>query len=465
MKLGEMLLRDGRLTEPQLEAALRYQARDGGRLGTVLVEHGFVDLEALTVYLGLELGIPIATGAMLSRAKRAAVRLLQPAQAFRHKCVPLVVQDRQLIAALEDPHDFANLDALAQITGYRVLPRVAPEVRIYFYIERYFGVPRPARFVKFGDTPRADEGVVDAGLPAPPLPGLPPTMAMPASASGPKSRPSSTRITRSFDESEVQAAPAASSAAQAQAQAQAPAPAPAQVQAAPAEPERGPAASGAPESAEALELEAEDLIVTLDAESEASAEVVPITNKLEPSAPQVTRTPTSPMIPVALPPDVALRELASATDRNRIVEILLGYSTATFDAAVVFTVRDNMAFGWKAIGALNGHAHVEHLLIPLDAPSVIQAGIASEIGIFHGPVAPSTVNSYFYKVMQVAEPALVTVGVIQIGKRVVNVLYGHGPRLTAIQLDVMQQVCASAAEAYARLIAVSKRSGSNPRIS
>ena len=125
-----MLLRDGRLTEPQLEAALRYQARDGGRLGTVLVEHGFVDLEALTVYLGLELGIPIATGAMLARAKRAAVRLLQPSQAFRHKCVPLVVQDRQLIAAIEDPHDFANLDALAQITGYRVLPRVAPEVRI-----------------------------------------------------------------------------------------------------------------------------------------------------------------------------------------------------------------------------------------------------------------------------------------------------------------------------------------------
>jgi hypothetical protein len=137
MKLGEMLVRDGRLTEPQLDAALKYQARDGGRIGTVLFEHGLIDLEALTVYLGLELGIPIATGAMLERAKRAAVRLLQPAQAFKHKCVPLVVQDRQLIAAIEDPHDFATLEALTAITGYRVLPRVAPEVRIYYYIERY----------------------------------------------------------------------------------------------------------------------------------------------------------------------------------------------------------------------------------------------------------------------------------------------------------------------------------------
>src|SRR5215216_5040268 len=161
MKLGEMLLRDGRLTEPQLEAALRYQARDGGRIGTILVEHGFIDLEALTIYLGLELGIPIATGAMLERAKRAAVRLLQATHAFKHKCVPLVVQDRQLIAAIEDPHDLATLEALTHITGYRVLPRVAPEVRIYYYIERYYGVARPARFSKFGDSPRGTDSVAD----------------------------------------------------------------------------------------------------------------------------------------------------------------------------------------------------------------------------------------------------------------------------------------------------------------
>ena len=130
MKLGEMLMRDGRLTEAQLQAALAAQVRDGGRLGTVLVEHGLIDLEALTVYLGLELGIPIATGAMLERAKRAAVRLIQASHAFRYKCVPLVVQDRQLIAAIENPHDFATLEAIAQATGYRVLPRIAPEVRI-----------------------------------------------------------------------------------------------------------------------------------------------------------------------------------------------------------------------------------------------------------------------------------------------------------------------------------------------
>src|SRR5512140_2761960 len=343
MKLGEILVRDGRLTETQLVAALGYQARDGARLGTILVEHGFVDIEAITIYLGLELGIPIATGAMLERAKRSAVRLLQPPQAFKHKCVPLVVQDRQLIAAIEDPHDFATLEALNSITGYRVLPRVAPELRIYYYIERYYGVARPARFSKFGDSPRGTDSEVDAGLPAPPLPGLPPVPAAPIAAPGPGPHLRSVKLTKMFDDSE------------------------------------------------ALELEAEDLIDTLDADDAAPAEAAPSATPLQPSAPIATRLPSSPPVaPAPLTPDVALRELAQATDRNRIVEVLLGYASATFDAAVVFAVRDNFAFGWRAIGELPGYAHVEHLLIPLDAPSVVQSAIAAEDHVFHGSLAPST---------------------------------------------------------------------------
>jgi hypothetical protein len=408
MKLGEMLVRDGRLTEAQLGSALGFQARDGARFGTVLVEHGMVDLEALTVYLGLELGIPIATGAMLERAKRAAVRLLQPAQAFKHKCVPLVVQDRQLIAAIEDPHDFATLEALTSITGYRVLPRVAPELRIYYYIERYYGVARPPRFLKFGDSPRGDEGAIDAGLPAPPLPGLPPVPAQPIIAPGPRPRLRSVKLAKMFDDSE------------------------------------------------ALELEAEDLIDTLDADDAAPAEAAPSASPLQPSVPIVTRPPSG-TAPSPIPADVALRELAVATDRNRILEVLLGYASAVFDAAVVFTVRDQFAFGWRAIGDLPGHANVEHLLIPLGAPSVVQSAVAAENRVFHGPLAPSTVNSYLYKVLGSAEPPLVTAGAIAIGKRVVNVLYGHSPSLSPLQLNVLQQICRSAAEAYARLIAVSKR--------
>jgi hypothetical protein len=368
-----------------------------------------IDLEALTVYLGLELGIPIATGAMLERAKRAAVRLLQPQQAFKHKCVPLVVQDRQLIAAIEDPHDFATLEAVSSITGYRVLPRVAPELRVYYYVERYYGVARPARFVKFADRARGDDKVVDAGLPAPPLPGLPPVPAAPIAPPGPRPRLRSVKMPKQFDDSE------------------------------------------------ALELEAEDLIDSLDADDAAPAEAA---TTAIPARRMSTTIPPPVTAPVSVAPmqsDQVMQQLATATDRNKIVEALLGYAAATFDAAVVFTVRDNLAFGWKALGNLPGYANVEHLLIPLDAPSVLQSALASENGVFHGPLAPSTVSSYLFKVLGVPEPARVTAGVIAIGKRVVNIVYGHGAELSTIQLGVFHQVCQSAAEAYARLIAAKKR--------
>ena len=86
-----------------------------------------------------------------------------------------------------------------------------------------------------------------------------------------------------------------------------------------------------------------------------------------------------------------------------------------------------------------------------------RTAISAESGVFHGEIAPSTVNSYFYKVLRCAEPTSVSAGVIMIGKRVVNVLYGHGAELSPIQIGVLQQVCKSAADAYARLIAAKKK--------
>ena len=345
---------------------------------------------------------------MLERAKRAAVRLLQPATAFKYKCVPLVVQDRQLIAAIEDPHDFASLEALTHLTGYRVLPRVAPEVRIYYYIERYYGVARPARFVKFADTPRGDDSAPDAGLPAPPLPGLPPVPAAPVAAPGPRPRLRSTKLEKMFDESE------------------------------------------------SLELEAEDLIETLDADDAAPAQPAGYVRPHRmTSPPQVAQPDTTPR--AAINAEDALTELAMVTDRNRIIEVLLGYAAGAFDAAVLFAVRDQLAFGWKAVGELPGRAFVEHLLIPLDAPSIVQAAINAEAGVVHGAVTPSTVNTYLFKVLGCGEPRFATAGVIMIGKRVVNVLYGQGDELTPLQIEDLGQVCAVAAEAYARLIASSKK--------
>ena len=59
--LGELLVSNALLTEEQLERALEEQARTGRRLGEVVVEHGYVDLDDLTKVLLQQCGIDLST--------------------------------------------------------------------------------------------------------------------------------------------------------------------------------------------------------------------------------------------------------------------------------------------------------------------------------------------------------------------------------------------------------------------
>lgn len=411
MKLGEMLVRDGRLTEAQIAEAVALQHKSGGRFGTVLFEMGAIDLDALTVYLGLELGIPIATGAMLERAKRAAVRLLTAEQAFRYKCVPLIVQDRQLIAAIDEPYDLDTLDALARLTGYRIIPRVAAEVRIYYYIERYYGVARPERFMRLGDSPRGDLPPA-ASLPAPPLPGLPPVAARPVAAP----RPPTVKYGR--------------------------------------------ASTRPPEEiVEDLTLEAGDMLEELTADSADSAEQAPVAAA---RAPEPATAVSAPPSPAWAPIDAAAAQAAfeAAADRGAIADALLAYAAGLFDVAVLLIVRDHFAFGWKSHGPGVDPARVECALIPLEAASIFQQAVSGADGRFHGAPPPSTVLAHWYKILRCGEPALATVASVAIRKRAVNLIYGHRlarPPLTDDELAELATVTQAAAAGYARLIAGAKR--------
>jgi hypothetical protein len=410
MKLGEMLVRDGRITEDQLYSAIGQQKRVGGRLGTVMVEMGLVDLDALTVYLGLELGIPIASGAALERAKKLAVRLLTPAQAAHYRCVPLLLHDRQLIAAIDDPHDMEALDELLRISGYRILPRVSPEIRIYYYLERYYGVARPPRFMVFGDSPRGNvKPALD--LPAPPLPGLPPINVHKVTA---------------------------------------PTPAP-PLRSAPAEVEE--------DDYEELDLDDDDLLVELEADATDAASEAPLGSP-EPRS-------TDSMAPAleaesyeAMDVDAAVAALAEAQGRNDIAKVLMSHAVSLFDLSALCIVRDNMAFGWKVAGNDLDYERIETLLIPLSIPSMFQSAVVEDDRMFTGPPFPGTLHNYLYKVLRCPVPPFAAVRVISIGKRVVNLLYGHrssASPLDELDLEGLALVCKAASNAYIRMIASSKK--------
>jgi type II secretion system (T2SS) protein E len=434
MRLGNMLIRDARLSPAQLEAALAQQGRAGGRLGTILVEMKLIDADALTVYLGLELGIPIATRAALDRAKKAAVRLLTPEIAERFLCIPLLVQDRQLLVAMRDPHDLLALDELGMATGYRVIPRVAPEVRLHYYLERYYGVPRPDRFRALGDSvvappPRGRGDFVEP--PPPPLPGLPPQVKNPVAVPPPPPLRTSERVPLAelVDYDELATTLAADSAEP--------------MALSSTGPHRalsvGPGGRAAPAAAAAAAAAA----------------------RVAAAASANTPPPAPPVAEEILDLPAALERMQEAASRSEVADAIVAHARDVFDVAVLLVVRDDLAVGWKGFGRQLDGERIESLLLPLATPSMFKTA-AESAEVFLGAALPSALHAHLYKVLRAAAPRQAAVVPIVIRDRVVNLLYGHleGEAVaTDEQLAGLRRLAEAAGQAYVRLIALQKRAG------
>ncbi len=118
MKLGTLLLRNATIGLAQLEAALRNQVLYGGRLGTNLVELGFLDLEQLSTYLAELTGLPVATPTLLDDADRTLLDTLGADEAHRLRAVPLgMLETGDAAVAIVDPGDEHAMKALAQRLG------------------------------------------------------------------------------------------------------------------------------------------------------------------------------------------------------------------------------------------------------------------------------------------------------------------------------------------------------------
>lgn len=151
MKLGTLLLRNAAIGLAQLEAALRNQVLYGGRLGTNLVELGHLDLEQLSAYLAELSGFPVATPTLLDDADRRLLDRLGADDAHRMRAVPLGYLGSgtdTAAVAMVDPTDERAIDFLRDKLGATVTPYVVPELRALYYLEKHFGTPRRARFVR-----------------------------------------------------------------------------------------------------------------------------------------------------------------------------------------------------------------------------------------------------------------------------------------------------------------------------
>ncbi len=121
LKLGELLIKQGLITESQLVEAIESQKQQKGRIGEVFLRLGMITESDLAVALGTQLMIPYAsqkTELMKPRLDQNLDQIVPYDFARKHMVLPLSKNLNSLTCAVFDPLDFLMLDNLAKLTGF-----------------------------------------------------------------------------------------------------------------------------------------------------------------------------------------------------------------------------------------------------------------------------------------------------------------------------------------------------------
>lgn len=153
-RLGEYLVKAGKITERQLSIVLERQVTMGGRLGTNLIELGYLSENDLTQFLSKKLKIPSVQSADIEQIDPAVIQLIPREVAQKYNMVPIKRDRSVLSVALLDPTDLEAIDELRFITGCVIRPYIASEARIRYALEHYYQINRQLRYVSVLDDER-----------------------------------------------------------------------------------------------------------------------------------------------------------------------------------------------------------------------------------------------------------------------------------------------------------------------
>src|SRR5688572_24482461 len=152
VRIGELLLKEKRITPAQLQEALNYQKTSGGKLGFNLVKLGFVKDEEITALLSKQYGVP-SINLTQFEIDSGIIKLIPAETAHKYQIIPLSRAGATLTIAMTDPTNVFAMDDIKFMTGYNVEPVVASETAVLDAISRYYAAPAASRGGRESTTP------------------------------------------------------------------------------------------------------------------------------------------------------------------------------------------------------------------------------------------------------------------------------------------------------------------------
>ncbi len=138
IRLGDLFVKEGLITEQQLQEGLAEAKTSGHRIGYALVHLGFVAEEELTRMLAKQYRVP-AVDLSKVNVDPKIIKLVPADVARKHLVLPLRRVGRMLTVALTNPTDFTAIDALKFITRLEIEPVIVGEYTLQKHLETYYG--------------------------------------------------------------------------------------------------------------------------------------------------------------------------------------------------------------------------------------------------------------------------------------------------------------------------------------
>jgi len=138
VRIGELLLKEKRITPAQLQETLTYQKTHGGNVGFNLVKLGYVKDEEIAALLSKQYGVPSINLAQFEIDPNV-IKLVPSETAHKYQIVPLSRSGATLTIAMTDPTNVFAMDDIKFMTGYNVEPVVASETMVLEAIQKYYG--------------------------------------------------------------------------------------------------------------------------------------------------------------------------------------------------------------------------------------------------------------------------------------------------------------------------------------
>ncbi len=137
IRLGDLLVQSGVITNDQLMEALGEQRKTGRKLGATLTEMNLVSEEQLLQLLSEHLKVPLIDIDHFSVDPKA-VKLLPEMQARRYRALVLEDSGDNLLVAMSDPADLAAIDSLNDMLPKPIKVAVVSEAQLFGAYDNFY---------------------------------------------------------------------------------------------------------------------------------------------------------------------------------------------------------------------------------------------------------------------------------------------------------------------------------------